>query len=93
MYYRYWMHLDSIHRVQAHYGIRTRRHKLVHYPGSAPAVLGASTEVREPAWELFDLEADPYELRSVHDDPAYAAVRADLTERLWRLQADLGDRP
>jgi arylsulfatase A-like enzyme len=93
MYYRYWMHLDRIHRVQAHYGIRTRHHKLVHYPGSAPHVPGAWPEDREPAWELFDLYADPYELRSVHDDPAYAAVRAELTDRLWRLQAELGDRP
>jgi arylsulfatase A-like enzyme len=93
MYYRYWMHLDGIHRVQAHYGVRTHRHKLVHYPGDGGGVAGASSEQREPAWELFDLEQDPYELSSVHDDPAYAGVRAELSAELARLQAAFGDEP
>ena len=93
MYYRYWMHLDSVHRVQAHYGVRTARHKLVRYPGEGGGVRGASPERREPAWELFDLAADPLELRSVHDDPAFAAVRAGLTSELARLQGEFGDEP
>ena len=91
IYYRYWMHLDSIHRVQAHFGVRTRRHKLVHYPGVGPGVPGASAERREPAWELFDLGADPYELESRFDDPAFASIRAELTEELLRLQREFGD--
>jgi arylsulfatase A-like enzyme len=91
LYYRYWMHLDSAHQVQAHLGVRTRRYKLVHYPGVGPGVPGASTEVRQPAWELFDLETDPYELRSVHDDPSYARVVADLTRELARLRIEVGD--
>jgi arylsulfatase A-like enzyme len=93
MYYRYWMHLDSIHRVQAHYGVRTARYKLVRYPGEGAGVPGASAERREPAWELFDLAADPFELRSVHADPAYAGIRSDLTEELARLQRKFGDDP
>lgn len=93
MYYRYWMHLDGAHRVQAHYGIRDHKHKLVHYPGKAAAGPGHAADDREPAWELFDLDADPHELTSVHDDPAYAQVRADLEARLWRLQQQVGDRP
>jgi N-acetylglucosamine-6-sulfatase len=36
--------------------------------------------------ELYDLAADPYELVSRHDDPAYAAVAADLARRLARLR-------
>jgi arylsulfatase A-like enzyme len=91
MYYRYWEHLDGSHRVQAHYGVRTARHKLVRYPGVADPVAGASDERREPAWELFDLERDPYELHSVVDDPAYAAVRGALSDELVRLQAEVGD--
>ena len=31
MYYRYWMHRDSSHNVPAHYGVRTRTHKLICY--------------------------------------------------------------
>lgn len=93
MYYRYWMHLDPDHNVQAHYGIRTHDHKLVYYPGTPIDLPGARPESREPAWELFDLVEDPWELTSVHDAPAYQDVRRDLTDRLWRLQAELGDRP
>jgi ABC-type sugar transport system ATPase subunit len=44
-------------------------------------------------WELFDLERDPFELQSVHDDPGYAAVRRQLTLELTRVQAEVGDRP
>jgi arylsulfatase A-like enzyme len=91
MYYRYWMHLDGIHRVQAHYGVRTRRHKLVRYPGHGAGVTGNSDERREPAWELFDLDADPYERTSVHEDPAYADIVTELTDELTRLQAVFGD--
>ena len=36
--------------------------------------------------ELYDLETDPFELRSRHGDPALAAVRADLAGRLHRLR-------
>jgi N-acetylglucosamine-6-sulfatase len=29
-------------------------------------------------WQLFDLEKDPQELKSVHDDPAYAKTRGEM---------------
>ena len=60
MYYRYWMHLDPSHNVQAHWGVRTHRHKLVHYPGVGDDVPGASAEHREPAWELFLAELSAF---------------------------------
>jgi arylsulfatase A-like enzyme len=90
-YYRYWEHLDGIHRVAAHRGIRTRDRKLVHYYGSGCGQPGASEETTAPEWELFDLERDPAELRSVYDDPAYADDVARLTDALDRLAAELGD--
>jgi N-acetylglucosamine-6-sulfatase len=40
--------------------------------------------------ELYDLTRDPYELRSRHADPAYAAVKADLALRLAHLRACSG---
>ena len=39
------------------------------------------------AWELYDLEKDPMELRNVFDDPAYARVRRELENELARLRA------
>ena len=91
MYYRYWMHLDSIHRIEAHAGVRTRDRKLVYYYGSGAGQPGASDEQLPPAWELFDLDADPYELRSVSDDPAYADDFTALRTTLADLVAEVGD--
>jgi len=90
-YYRYWEHLDGSHHVAAHRGVRTTRHKLVHYYGSGCGQAGASNQMTSPEWELFDLVRDPGETRSVAADPSYAAVLAELETLLDRLAADLGD--
>jgi arylsulfatase A-like enzyme len=92
LYYRYWMHLGD-HHVYAHYGIRTRRHKLIYYYADALGQPATIDEPKEPEWELFDLERDPHELRSVFHDPAYAAVVGDLRAELRRLQEQSGDHP
>ena len=92
LYYRYWMHLDGSHGVWAHRGVRTGRHKLVHYYGQGLDQPGTGDEPRPEELELFDLEADPFELRSLHDDPAHATVLADLRIELDRLVADVGDQ-
>ena len=39
---------------------------------------------------MYDLFNDPYELDSLHDDPAYAAPRAALAERLRTLASCAG---
>jgi len=41
--------------------------------------------------ELYDLKADPYQLKSVHDDPAYTEVKATLQSRLYELRTCSGD--
>jgi N-acetylglucosamine-6-sulfatase len=56
--------------------------------------------VRAPGWfyaeysnggrELYDLEKDPFELRSRHAAPALEAVRGDLARRLARLRTCAG---
>jgi arylsulfatase A-like enzyme len=43
-------------------------------------------EYLEGGAELYDLNADPMELRNRADDPAYAALRDDLAERLASLR-------
>jgi arylsulfatase A-like enzyme len=90
-YYRYWEHLDGSHGVAAHRGVRTRDRKLVHYYGSGCSQPGASAEPRPEQWELFDLDRDPAELHSVHDDPTYADDLAGLRAELDRLATCLGD--
>jgi arylsulfatase A-like enzyme len=70
IYYHYY---DPGHSVQKHYGVRTERYTLAcFYP------------VNE--WELYDLEKDPLQLRSVYADPAYAKTLAELKTELARLR-------
>ncbi|NNF52966.1 MAG: sulfatase [Acidimicrobiales bacterium] len=93
MYYRYWMHNDGAHRVPAHYGVRTVTHKLICYYNDPLGQLGANGPASAMEWELFDLEADPFEMVNVANRPEYATVRNELERELARLQQELGDTP
>jgi uncharacterized sulfatase len=44
-----------------------------------------------PAEELFDLEADPSEVRNLAGDPAYAGTLAGFRNELARWRAEQGD--
>lgn len=92
MYYRYWMHLAD-HGVYAHYGVRTDRYKLIYYYAEALGATGAIDDPKPPEWELFDLQNDPYELRNVYADPAYAGIVKELKDELHRLQREVKDTP
>lgn len=77
LYYHYYEY-PGPHSVRKHYGVVERRYKLVHF---------YEPDVNE--WEMFDLQADPKELRSVYNDPKYAKERARLENELTRLRAEL----
>lgn len=93
MYYRYWMHRDSAHNVPAHYGVRTMRHKLIYYYNDPLDQPGAHGPADPPEWELYDLEADPFEIDNIYERPGHASLIAHLKDELARLQAALGDEP
>ena len=90
MYYRYWMHLGH-HGVYAHYGVRTKRYKLIYYYGEGLGVPDAIDDPKPPMWELFDLQKDPYEMRSVYNDPDYADIVRELNAELDRLRTEVND--
>ena len=77
IYYHYYEQ-PSEHNVPRHFGVRTARHKLIRY-----------YEIAE--WELFDLERDPHELRSVYDDEEHSEIRKQLEAELAMLQERYGD--
>ncbi len=91
MYYRYWMHLGGGHTVTAHYGVRTERYKLIYYYGQALGSKGAVDQSTPPEWELFDLQKDPREMKSIYGDPAYAKVEKELKAELERLRTQYQD--
>jgi arylsulfatase A-like enzyme len=60
--------------------VREGRHKLIEY-----AVNGQRTT------QLFDLQADPFEMHNLAGDPAYTGVLARLRQALSRWRDELGD--
>ncbi len=74
LYYHYYEY-PAVHMVHRHYGVRTDRYKLINFYH-----LGE--------WELYDLKADPRELKSCYNDPAYADVAKELTDELARLKQE-----
>ena len=93
MYYRYWMHNDGSHACPAHYGVRTKSHKLICYyndPLDQPGARGPAGPVE---WELFDLGVDPFEVDNRYGRPGTEAITADLMAELARLQRLVGDEP
>ncbi len=72
IYYAYYENA-AVHNVPVHDGVRTDRYKLMFFP-------------RGREWNLFDLQQDPQEMRSVHADPDYAGVLAGLQKRYRDLR-------
>lgn len=94
-YHRYWMNRDGCHNCFAHYGIRTKRYKLIYWYDEDLGEEGANPPPEQSAkeWELFDLAQDPLELFSVYDDPAYAHVVHEMTNKLNDHMRRIGDIP
>jgi arylsulfatase A-like enzyme len=78
VYYHY-SEYPAWHMVKRHYGIRTGQYKLIHFYYDIDA------------WELYDLAADPHELRNVYDSPEYREKQEDLLNQLVGLQQTFGD--
>jgi len=73
-YYHYYEY-PAWHMVDAHYGIRTQRYKLIHYYGYTDE------------WEFFDLKEDPHEMDNRYNLPKYQDRIRQLKEELYALQA------
>ena len=77
MYYRYY-HDPGDHNTRAHYGVRTRTHKLIYF-------------WKKDQWELFDLVSDPHEMNNLYGTPGQEAITATLKAELSRLKSAMKD--
>ena len=67
MAYRYY-HDPGDHNTRAHYGVRTRTHKLIYF-------------WKKEQWELFDLVKDPLELHNLYGQPGQEQLTASCEDR------------
>lgn len=68
IYYHYFE--NGEHAVSPHFGVKDKRYKLIRF------------YKRHNAWELFDLEKDPKELKNVYNDKAYRKIVAKMKKKL-----------
>lgn len=86
-YYRYWMHMAHNLRVPAHFGIRTGRYKLIFFYGCTTA----GKEKTPVAWEFYDLQDDPFEMKNLYARPEHAETIASLKRQLWQTRDELNE--
>ena len=77
MYYRYY-HDPGDHNTRAHYGVRTRTHKLIYF-------------WKKDQWELFDLVNDPLEMHNLYGQPGQEKLTAVLKAELAKLKQAVRD--
>ena len=83
VYYRYY-HDPGHHNTRAHYGVRTKTHKLIYY-------------WTKKAYEMYDLAVDPAEQHNLlfseseANKPEVAAKFAELKAEIVRLQTEYKD--
>ncbi|WP_299547336.1 sulfatase-like hydrolase/transferase [Seonamhaeicola sp.] len=103
-YYRNWTHMTPNHNNPAHFGIRTKKHKLIFFYGkdrtngnnpkhqqhkdSSKNKTVANTPV---AWELYDLKKDPEEMNNIYYNPEYKDIISDLKKQLIAKRKQLNE--
>ena len=78
VYYHYYEY-PKWHMVQPHYGIRTKRFKLIHFYYSMDQ------------WELYDLDSDPNEMNNLYENEKYKNLIGALKKKLKGLQTSYKD--
>ena len=67
--------------------IRNKRYKLIFFYGS-----GTNGKLTTPvAWEFYDLEKDPTEMKNEYANPAYKQIIADMKADLRKIRKQLNE--
>lgn len=78
VYYHYYEY-PAEHAVKRHYGIATKEYKLIHFYYDVDG------------WELYDSKNDSKEINNVIEDPKYAAVVAEMKQKLMNIRVKYKD--
>jgi len=90
IYYRYWLHMAH-HFIPAHYGIRTKTHKLAFFYGLPLDGTGSIPAPTFPYFELYDVSSDPLEMENLYPSEEHAELRERLKTELLALKEEVGD--
>ena len=78
VYYHYYEY-PGPHDVKRHYGVRSEKHKLIHFYNNIDQ------------WELYDLEVDPGEVNNLYGKEGYEKITQTLYTELLDLQKKYND--
>ncbi len=78
VYYHYY-EFPAEHAVKRHYGIATKKYKLMHF----------YYDINQ--WELYDIDNDPNEVNNVYADPEYTNVVEELKRKLKEMRVKYKD--
>lgn len=78
LYYHYYEY-PGPHDVKRHYGVRTDKHKLIHFYNDIDQ------------WELYDLEEDPSEINNLYGKEGYEDITQSMYTQLLDLQKKYND--
>ena len=103
-YYRYWMHMIH-HDIPAHFGVRTKDHKLIFFYGryhdlSKEGTLSMYWNKEDKsnkvlptpvAWEFYDLKKDPSESTNDYNNPEYKEIIAKMKQQLKKFRTEYNE--
>ena len=90
-YYRYWQHMAH-HRNPSHFGVRTKKYKLIFFYGCSYRTVRKSKKDKkiypktQPGWELYDIKKDPTEMNNLYGNRKYASVIKELKNELLSIR-------
>ena len=99
-YYRYWMHMAHSHANPAHFGIRTKRYKLIFFYGTNFKTLKPKklNKYQVPVWkdtpvgwEFYDLEKDSQEMNNLYGSTKHKNIIEGLKIELAAKRAELNE--
>ncbi|GAA3610688.1 sulfatase [Flavivirga amylovorans] len=103
-YYRYWMQMVH-HDIPAHFGLRSKDHKLIFFYGRYHNLEKEGTlsmywndeansnkvGITPAAWEFYDLKNDPGELVNQYNNPDYKEIIEKMKTELQEKRQELNE--
>ena len=96
------MHMAHRMNIPAHFGIRTKRYKLIFFYGVDYTNVHDKKQIMDKdgnrywdstpaAWEFYDLKKDPREMHNQYSNPEYHEIISEMKQMLKQKRKEIGD--